>query len=632
MTTIEELHRYCTEAQTVGALMLTGEWGCGKTYLIEHELQDSLKKTHVILRVSLFGVASVADIHIAVKRAWLSKAFSIPNNEILKKLKKLGKLSASVAKDIAQGAVDFVSPVNINISAFNIVDIIDVEPRLNGKIVVIVFDDLERSRLDTTDVLGCINEYCENRGIKTIIVADEEWLDNRTGTTDPDRKKLQYRDIKEKLVQRTIHFRTDSADTIRNMLSGMDYNNNAYKAFVIAHVDSIIELFQSTPSDDDGTGYVLYPSSDALEHRRAVLAQYAASKPHNYRSLKCAVQDFYYIYEILVQQQATHIVTWMTSFVSYVLMSRTGLPERPEGCTDDYILRHVYPGAYDSQFITRSIKQWVRTGEWDEEQIQNEIHRAIDLYDYQTPLSKVRSRNLMSLEEEDIAEGIPLLLSLAYDGKLSLGEYVNLITNHMFARRHHVSELDIEWDRLRRGVELQMQELINSHATDPNCGKTIDECNRRYFTEEELEIYDTIEQFCNMRRLQYEYNRQQYIQAMRSASVDGLRAMLGTEMYLFDEDMTQATMEGLERFLNNDKGSFIYCFKEIWRCSLQLPYFDKEHSRRSFDALRDQLQDYIDGCERNNFPIRKYYATAMLEAVQELMDQMSQDDNAIQTE
>jgi len=37
MKTIDELVYYCKEPDPVGALMLTGEWGCGKTYLIEHE-------------------------------------------------------------------------------------------------------------------------------------------------------------------------------------------------------------------------------------------------------------------------------------------------------------------------------------------------------------------------------------------------------------------------------------------------------------------------------------------------------------------------------------------------------------------------------------------------------------------
>lgn len=38
MDTLEELEYYCKIEHPVGALMLTGEWGCGKTYLLNEEL------------------------------------------------------------------------------------------------------------------------------------------------------------------------------------------------------------------------------------------------------------------------------------------------------------------------------------------------------------------------------------------------------------------------------------------------------------------------------------------------------------------------------------------------------------------------------------------------------------------
>ena len=37
MNTKDEIVYYCEELHPVGALMLTGEWGCGKTFLIEHD-------------------------------------------------------------------------------------------------------------------------------------------------------------------------------------------------------------------------------------------------------------------------------------------------------------------------------------------------------------------------------------------------------------------------------------------------------------------------------------------------------------------------------------------------------------------------------------------------------------------
>lgn len=43
MKTINELMYYCEEPEPVGAVLLTGEWGCGKTYLIDNELKEALK-------------------------------------------------------------------------------------------------------------------------------------------------------------------------------------------------------------------------------------------------------------------------------------------------------------------------------------------------------------------------------------------------------------------------------------------------------------------------------------------------------------------------------------------------------------------------------------------------------------
>ena len=48
MNTIDELVNYCHEPEPAGALLLTGEWGCGKTHIIEHDLKRELYKIQKI--------------------------------------------------------------------------------------------------------------------------------------------------------------------------------------------------------------------------------------------------------------------------------------------------------------------------------------------------------------------------------------------------------------------------------------------------------------------------------------------------------------------------------------------------------------------------------------------------------
>lgn len=71
MNTLDELIRYCNEERHLGALLLTGEWGCGKTYLVDRDLADALHATHFIVRVSFLGIDSVEALNDVVRKQYL---------------------------------------------------------------------------------------------------------------------------------------------------------------------------------------------------------------------------------------------------------------------------------------------------------------------------------------------------------------------------------------------------------------------------------------------------------------------------------------------------------------------------------------------------------------------------------
>ena len=70
MNTLEELVRYCNEEHHLGALLLTGEWGCGKTYLIDNNLAEALSSTHFIVRVSFLGVDNVEALNESIRKQY----------------------------------------------------------------------------------------------------------------------------------------------------------------------------------------------------------------------------------------------------------------------------------------------------------------------------------------------------------------------------------------------------------------------------------------------------------------------------------------------------------------------------------------------------------------------------------
>lgn len=71
MSTLDELLYYCQEGNSFGALMLTGRWGCGKTFIIEHDLVERLGDAYIILRISLFGANSIDAINKTVQKSFL---------------------------------------------------------------------------------------------------------------------------------------------------------------------------------------------------------------------------------------------------------------------------------------------------------------------------------------------------------------------------------------------------------------------------------------------------------------------------------------------------------------------------------------------------------------------------------
>ena len=84
MDLIEELQNYCDINNPVGALMISGEWGCGKTYLIKNKFIPLMEDKYVFVSVSLFGMDSLDELRVEVKKKWLEKASEFDRSKGIK--------------------------------------------------------------------------------------------------------------------------------------------------------------------------------------------------------------------------------------------------------------------------------------------------------------------------------------------------------------------------------------------------------------------------------------------------------------------------------------------------------------------------------------------------------------------
>ena len=224
-----EIETYIKQNETEGALLITGDWGCGKTYFLNSLILENKEKNkskqaddYVYALTSLYGIDSVDALHKAVKKAVL-KAQSISNEKDNTKVSKFKKLALPISEALKEkSATARAMNVALQINLFDFVEIenevtcyeTDIKQGVKKRLVL-VFDDLERCKINIIDLLGAINHYLERKKIKTIIVANEQKLKD-------SKIKKDYLEFKEKTVLRTLLFKQDNEFIISSFLD--DYN------------------------------------------------------------------------------------------------------------------------------------------------------------------------------------------------------------------------------------------------------------------------------------------------------------------------------------------------------------------------------------------------------------------------
>lgn len=187
MNTIKEIENYIEEQEPNGALLVTGKWGSGKTYLI-HQVESKLNREQEYLMavVSLFGIE---DTNILTKKVKEAVAYAKAFNKVENAGKRYITKGVNIAKQLSAKAEAFgelfgagqitkmAKSANMLLS-IDIYDFLSVEKKVccvvEGedkpveKELILVFDDFERCKIGIINLLGIINTYVEDKKIKTI--------------------------------------------------------------------------------------------------------------------------------------------------------------------------------------------------------------------------------------------------------------------------------------------------------------------------------------------------------------------------------------------------------------------------------------------------------------------------------
>jgi len=248
---IKNINHYLDQNQPAHALLISGDWGAGKTYFVDalmeeqNKIENNQKK---IIKISLFGVQKTSEIDLKIFQSLhpiLGSKYTQLAGNILK-----GALSFGFKIDIAsEKDKKTESSFTLKLDQLKFLDFFSKDGK--GQKLVIIFDDLERSNIDPKELLGYINHTVEISKIHTILVAHEKFL------LENDDKKI-YRDFKEKIIDKTFEIRQDHEKVISSFLE------ETKNKIIIGQKNLIQQIYES-------------------------------SKHKNLRSLKQSIFDFKYL-------------------------------------------------------------------------------------------------------------------------------------------------------------------------------------------------------------------------------------------------------------------------------------------------------------------------------------------------
>lgn len=251
------------------AIMITGEWGIGKTYYFKNTLAKQITSTSTFknadknykpIIISLFGLSTIEEIQTEI---FLSIYPLLKNKNV--------KLGASIGKSLIKGILKLkgleeygkiLSETETNRNDW-----------INFNEIVLCFDDFERlsDNLSIEELVGFINSLVENESIKVIILANEDKI-----------SKENYHALKEKVIGNSIEFIQDLNNTYDGLINNKFSGFPEYLNFLKFHKSFILDVFSRESINLRILGFILdyfhtiFSSYTSTLSRNDILKKYEA--------------------------------------------------------------------------------------------------------------------------------------------------------------------------------------------------------------------------------------------------------------------------------------------------------------------------------------------------------------------
>lgn len=218
------------------AVMIDGAWGSGKTYFVNQVLLPELKKeTKKSIYISLYGVSNIDELSKKIYIKFLLKDKSDRINFTL-------LAGATEALDVVSGLISpFIGKYgDIEIKEKKIQNL--VQKFVPIKDCILIFDDLERCNCPMKEILGYINGFVEQAGMKVLIIANQNELRQKM---DAQSMALQLQAVLGE--DEKLDFEDKQENEIYNLLAGKNTQEEGIKKVSIEEaLKRVSQVFKQT--------------------------------------------------------------------------------------------------------------------------------------------------------------------------------------------------------------------------------------------------------------------------------------------------------------------------------------------------------------------------------------------------
>lgn len=557
MTAYNELKEYIDSKETCGAILLTGQWGCGKTYLINNLIKETTENgKYAMIVISLFGVDSISMLSNKIKERVASTIFPV-FQALKEKSGRYEKPLTTILEGLMQQSkvVDKLAAITAFMPIENEIGFGDKK-----KTLVLIFDDFERSKIDIVELLGAINEYAETKKIKTILIADESRIS----------EQQKYSEFKEKVIFHTVKLQPDFRKVIHQIIVDYNETTSGYQQFLIEQEESIYQIFDE-------------------------------SKGNNLRTIKVLLIEFEKVFSLLASEDNSgeNLGDILYSFCAMLLEVKAGNYKKGEYgylfADKDLKEKYTHFNKKGSQFY--SLSKWITEGEWNPEHIIAEYKQKYALKEALSDDQKFLMWRFWDLDSSILNNGYPIVLEKAYQGELTINELISLLQKAWQLEQYSGIRMPcvIDYDRVLAGLQNRIGRIKDGIISE-QLHSFIQPDVVRKMCEKAQKIYSIIDRMENDLLSDW-ICRREYLEKIKQNNVSVLYELQNCNYGSFDTEMKEAF---IQQYIASDNS-----MKRQLLITLSKMYFDNDHDAlpvtiSNLQCLIEEIQN-LQASEEDDF-------------------------------